>query len=123
MLCLMYSQPIKSDDVRDALLETACLMIRDRQRRRKVRSKECEGVITTQFTSLLFVDIAGIQFNAIIEHDEGKNEVSFLVRDQDLRELAEPDEVAWITLEDLLEDEIPAEKRRPNPIRRVIQHS
>jgi len=68
-----------TDEVRDALAQTAYLMLKGRQKRKKIRSKHCEGLVRTnlQFTS--FVGFSQmIAFQAEVEVEHGKQNIRFL---------------------------------------------
>jgi hypothetical protein len=115
----MASGPLVSDDTRDALFQAAYVMIKSGQRRRKFRTHESEGLVTTQFRSLVFVGTAGIEFKATVESESGSLTVSYLVRQRDLQEMEESETVAWASEEDMVDGKIPEELWRPNPLRKV----
>jgi hypothetical protein len=115
----MASAPLVSDDTRDALFQAAYVMIKSGQRRRKFRTNESEGLVKTQFRSLVFVGTAGIEFNATVESGSGSLTVSYLVRKRDFQEIEEADEVAWVSEDDLVDGRIPDTLRRPNPLRKI----
>ncbi len=117
--CITFTDSIVSDDVRDMLFQTAYLMLKGGQKRKKFRSKECSGVVVTKFQPLVYVGTSGIEFTGIVESEEGENTITYLVRDQDLAMLEQAKEGAWLSGEDMLSGNIPEEKWRPNPIRRV----
>lgn len=120
--CITFSRPVISDDVRDVLMQTAYLMIRGGEKRRKIKSAACEGLVTTNWQRLVFVNVSGVHFKAIVEGETGKNEIGYLFRDRDLERLESVGEGAWLTVEEILSGEIPDEKRRSNPIRKVAHN-
>jgi hypothetical protein len=119
--CIGFSRSITSDDVRDALLQTAYLMLRGYERKRKVHSKFCEGVVTTDFKETSFVNITGVMFYATVECETGKNEISYLVRSRDIAELeTDESEFAWVSSDDLRHGR-PGGNFRQNPIFRMAR--
>jgi len=118
MYCITFSRSI-SDDVRDALLVTAYLMIRGGINKKKIRSKFCEGVVTTDFEPVFVFGMNGLVFRARLETEKDDLNVSYLVRYQDLAELEKAEQTAWVSPTD--DWKIPAEKKRPNPIRAVAE--
>src|SRR3989344_6142921 len=111
MYCITFSRSI-SDDVRDALLVTAYLMIRGGINKKKIRSKFCEGVVTTDFEPVFVFGMNGLVFRARLETEKDDLNVSYLVRYQDLAELEKAEQTAWVSPTD--DWKIPAEKKRPN---------
>lgn len=107
-----------TDDIRDELLASGYLMVRAGQKRRKIKCKVCEGVVTSNLKSTVLDAIAGIGFLAELEIEEGKIKVNYIVRGSRLRELEEAEEGAWIGIDDL-GTELSPERIRPNPIKRL----
>lgn len=117
--CFMVTWTITSDDVRDLLFVTAYHMIKSHARKRKVRSEECEGVVTTAFQHVSLAGISGIRFRAELETETGKLVVTYLVRNRDLDALEEAEEGAWVSDDDSPEDVLG--RFRENPIRKAAQ--
>lgn len=117
--CITFSGHSISDDVRDVLLETAYLMIRGHQKRRRFRSTTCEGVVETKFQHMIFITTSGFQFQATVECEVGKLNVLYLVNDSDLHTFEQGEYGVWLSDEDLLGGEISEERIRPNPIKKV----
>ncbi|HBE90932.1 MAG TPA: hypothetical protein DDW41_07055 [Candidatus Andersenbacteria bacterium] len=115
----MFSFPL-SDDIRDVLFETAYLMLRSGEKKKKVRSDCCEGVVKTDFGSMALYGTSGIVFVANLETEKGNLKASFLIRQQALYEMEQPEYGAWLTHDDIGSSREALEaKIRPNPIHRV----
>lgn len=124
--CIMITKPFLTDGIRDLLFQTAYLMMRFDSKQRRFRSADCEGYVTTDFKQIPYGGMSGIRFVGHVECQTGTEEVSYLVRDNDLRALEEAETGAWLSgadLEKLRDEKTPMETiqalLRPNPIRQV----
>ncbi|MFA6050905.1 MAG: hypothetical protein WC761_06995 [Candidatus Paceibacterota bacterium] len=117
--CIMFSFPL-SDDIRDVLFETAYLMLRSGEKKKKVHSGCCDGVVKTDFGSMAIYGTSGIVFVANLETEKGDLKASFLIRPQSLDAMAQAEYGAWLTHNDMgASAEDLRAKMRPNPIHRV----
>ncbi|MDP3883077.1 MAG: hypothetical protein Q8Q48_03400 [Candidatus Staskawiczbacteria bacterium] len=110
-----------TDDIRDLLFQTAYLLLKTGQGKRKARSGSCEGVVTN-LGSVALYGMGGVQFEGRLDTNRGELKVTYIVRPQDLQRM-EQDDVgfgAWLTLLDLFDPPADLEERiRPNPIGEV----
>ncbi len=82
--CMMQTQVVLTDEMSDALYETACSMYRNDQRRAPVVTWDMEGQVRTTGEKAALIWITGVLFTAEVETDLGKGKVSFIVRTDDL---------------------------------------
>jgi len=113
----MFSLPI-SDEVRDALLVNAYLMLKSYSKKKKVKASCCEGVIKTDFKETVLYGTNGILFEGKLETNKGDLTVLYLVRHQDLQEIEEAEHTAWLRT---YEDKPRPSQLRSNPIRAVAK--
>lgn len=118
--CLMVSGRYVSPDMHDMLFTTAYLMCRERLKRKKVKTSFCEGVVRTKFESAWLGPLVGTLFLADVECEEGRLRVSYVVREQDLGDLEEIEEMRMTGFGGEFDDP-PVVSVRPNPIKRVSQ--
>lgn len=119
--CLTFQGNLVSDDIRDALFSAGYLMIVGHEKRHRIKTDECEGIVRTAFQHQGLVDIYGVVFVAELETEKGKLTVTYIVRDRDLGEMEQMEEGAWVSVDDL-DEEIPAERIRPSPLKRLKKH-
>jgi len=118
--CIMFNASL-NDDIRDLLFQMAYLMIKDSSKKRKVRSKFCEGIVTENGCFSLH-GTNGVRFGAQLETEKGNIKVDYLVRPQDFHRLEGVEYGAWLSFEDILNPpENLEEKIRPNPIHKVAK--
>ena len=83
MNCLMVQRVSLTDSTRNTLLLAAIEMLRRRGEkgagRRRVKTDDIEGLISTRFRPAFLGSISGIEFSADVETDLGKGKVRFLV--------------------------------------------
>lgn len=82
--CLMQTQVVLTDEMSDALYDTACEMYKNDERRAPVMTEDMEGQVRTSFDKAALVWISGMKFTADIETDLGKGKVTFIVRTDDI---------------------------------------
>lgn len=90
--CLMVSGQSLTDDIRQALLETARKMVKAGSKKRRFSLKGFEGRVTTKYEHHSVGNLRGMHFEATVESERMKTKVSFLVRQVDLDE---GDEYFW----------------------------
>ena len=124
MYFMFFNLPL-TDDIRDLLFQTAYLMLKTGQEKRKAKTGSCEGVVTN-LGSVALYGMGGVQFEARLDTEKGKLKATYMVRPQDLERL-EKNNVrlgVWMTLQDLLcppsTEELKA-RERPNPIGKVAK--
>lgn len=81
--CLMQTQVVLTDEMSDALYDTACDMYRNDERRAPVMTEDMEGQVRTSFEKAALIWISGLKFTAEVETDLGKGKVTFIVRTDD----------------------------------------
>lgn len=113
--CVTINAGLRDNAVRDELLAAAYIMTRGRTKRYRLKSRVCEGEVTTVWQRQLLGGISGIRFDAKVECKEGSFEIGYIFREQEIPLLEEAEELAWIAAAD---DEVEIEPR-PNPIRRL----
>jgi hypothetical protein len=82
--CLMQTQVVLTDEMSDALYDTACEMYRNDERRAPVMTWDMEGQVRTSYERTTLVWITGVMFTAEVETDLGKGKVTFIVRTDDM---------------------------------------
>ncbi len=112
-ICFVNCSKPVNDDIRDALLTTAYLMIKEgwQKKRSVVKSDACEGQIRSTFESTALYGMSGFLFEGKIETPRGDVNVSYIVRPQDIPDAEEADYFAW---GDSKGENL---QQRPNPIR------
>jgi hypothetical protein len=66
-----------------ALFNTGCLMVKRRKEKMRVVNDDCNGMVETEFQTVNFGSMTGIQFKADISDDHGPHTVTFIIRDGD----------------------------------------
>jgi len=82
----MVSGQSLTDDIRQALLETAQKMVKAGSKKRRFSLKGFEGRVTTKYEHHSIGNLRGMYFEATVESERVKTNVSFLVREVDLDE-------------------------------------
>jgi hypothetical protein len=121
MCFINFSQPL-SDPVKETLLEAAYIMLSERRKTKKVRGSCCEGVVKTTFQPLSLYGMNGLQFNAHLEVPQGTLDVSYLLREEELRELTrDADDSPFVENRDTQDEKDPRANRRLayNPLGKV----
>ncbi len=93
--CLLTAgQPLTTETTR-LLFCIAQELMRNGRKRKRVKSDDCDGTVSTKFKfALLNSWVMGIQFLAELETDAGMTTVSFIVRKTDLN----PDRLTFMDL-------------------------
>lgn len=100
--CLMCVGGSLSDDIRSALFDTAQDMIEKKKPRWRLKRREFEGEVKTRGKVACIGGLSGIVFYAIVETEERKFKISYIVRRSDLRTFKDDMEwsgAAWADLE------------------------
>ncbi len=93
--CLLTTGEPLTPETSRLLFCTAQELIRNGKRKKKIKSSDCEGVISTRFKfEYLNSWVMGIQFLAELETDTGMTKVTYIVRKTDLN----PDQLAFADL-------------------------
>ncbi|MBI3251389.1 MAG: hypothetical protein HYZ62_00590 [Candidatus Andersenbacteria bacterium] len=116
--CIVVHGNLVSDEIRDELFATGYYMMLSHSKKKKIKTKECEGIVRTNFQRQVFVNIGGVVFIAELETAKAKIAVTYIIRDRDLAGMAESEGGAWLSLEELGQ-EIPEDRLRPSPIKRL----
>lgn len=93
--CISLAGKNIDDDIRDTLYQTAYAMLISRSRRRRVKSKKCEGVVTSTMKPIFYVDQTGIQFEATVESQHGTSTVKYLLPDREVSSEETVGEFSW----------------------------
>jgi hypothetical protein len=122
MYFMFFNLPL-TDDIRDLLFQTAYLMLKTGQEKRKAKTGSCEGVVTN-LGSVALYGMGGVQFEAVLDTEKGKLKATYMVRPQDLQRMEKDDFRlgVWMTLQDLFNPPADLTERiRPNPIGKVAK--
>jgi hypothetical protein len=92
-----------TDEMRDALFDVACLMIKFGSRKRRVKSDDMEGSVTSSYAERAFAGLSGVEFFAEVETNLGRGKIKFLVRPVDLEKRALLEWSSFSTIEELLD--------------------
>ena len=92
-VCLMWTGGIVPHGILDQLFTAARTMMREQKARLPLKNEHMEGVVCTGFRSVCYAGMAGILFDAVVEWDDEKQKVRYLVRDVDLEDAGER---AWV---------------------------
>jgi len=76
-----------SEDVNLAIYITAIGMAHSHSKCERIKTDQCEGIITSQFKYVCLGSIAGTQFNAELDTEQGTTKVSFIAQTQDIDEI------------------------------------
>lgn len=99
--CISSAGQNITDDIRDTLYKTAYAMLISRSKRRKIRSKHCEGVVTSTMESIFYVDQTGIQFEATVESTHGASTVKYLLPNRGIPKEETLGDFSWNNMETL----------------------
>ena len=92
--CLMYTGMALNDEIRTLLLEKAIKMALDGEKKLKVKSYYCEGIISTQWARKCIGSASGVEFYAEIETDRGSTKVSYIVQTKNFN----TDDGEWVRM-------------------------
>lgn len=91
--CLM-SKGMVTDGVRDVLFDTAQDMVQKKKSRYRISRESFEGEVTTKGKTACIGSVSGIVFHALVETQERRVQLSFIVRESDVR-AEDNDELFW----------------------------
>ncbi|HEU0050554.1 MAG TPA: hypothetical protein VFQ60_00670 [Patescibacteria group bacterium] len=94
--CLMATGLPVSDAICDILFYGALGMASEKINRRSFHHKDGEGEIRTQFKPAALGEIAGMEFEAQVETEQGTAKMRFIVRTRDLEDLDRQVWSPWI---------------------------
>lgn len=100
-----------SVEVGESLLVAAYQMASSYGRRKKIKTETHQGLVTTSYKRQRLATITGIVFLAQLESNDGVSVIEFILRDSDLEDMAEQEEILAVT-----DTEISI---RPSPLRKV----
>lgn len=100
MVCLMSRNISLTDEIRAELVNAAQRMTQKGRDLERIKRKEVEGHLRSDWKTLCFGSFAGIKFEAEIETELGKGNVVFLVDEEHLTsdEVLGPENSFWMTL-------------------------
>ncbi len=93
--CLMVNGAGLTNVIRNHLFTLAQEMIAERQNKRKIINDDCEGIVTSKGARASMGPISGFQFYATLETDRGRSEISYIIRESDIR----TEDLMWETLD------------------------
>lgn len=99
--CLMVSSVSLDNNMRNALFEAACIMVKKNSPRMDVGGSNFEGVVYTAFETKTLSSLAGIEFLAEIATELGQGKIKFLVRESEIEVAL--DDLAWISFSSIHE--------------------
>jgi hypothetical protein len=112
--CLMTSGVSLSRRMADVLFDTACLMLKKGEERKRVNDVEIEGEVHTSFRDQQFGSIGGVEFHATIETEFGTGNVKYIVRQADAEMRNKLEWAPFFSIEDLMEEvESPPSRMAP----------
>ena len=98
----------------DVLFDTACLMLKKGETRKRVMDVEIEGEIRTSFRDQRFGSIGGIEFHATVETEFGTGNVKYIVRQADADTRNKLEWAPFFSIEDLMDEmESPPSRMAP----------
>ena len=112
--CLMVSGVSLSRRMADVLFDTACMMLKKGEGRKRIKDIEIEGEIHTGFQDHRLGSVSGTEFIATVETELGSGTVKYLVREIDAEHRNKGEWVPYFSVEDLM-DEIASPPSRMNP--------
>lgn len=102
--CLMFSGKSLSGTVSEALYQAAVYCVRKECNKRKVIHDDVEGLVQTDFETMIIGSVAGIIFNAEIDCINGSTKVTYIVSENDIDD---DEEYAWVKMSNVKEDRCP----------------
>ncbi len=119
ILFINFSIPV-TDDVRDAVFQTAYVMLKDYERRKRIRSKICEGFVDRK-GPMSYNGFNGIGFDTQVDTEKGILAASFIIRPKDMDGIEDAEDYAWVDDHEANDEEAFERNRRPNPIRQIAK--
>lgn len=91
LVCIQFTLPILSKELRDALFEAAEALLKQKRSRIKIRGKDFEGYVRTGWDAARFAAHYGTRFRAIVDSGKKKpNEIEFMIVSRHDRALGVP---------------------------------
>jgi len=111
----MTSRVSLTSRMADVLFDTACLMLKKGEGRKRIKDIEIEGEIRTDFTDRVLSSVGGVEFIATVETELGAGTVKYLVRPADVEKRNKLEWAPFFSIEDLME-ELAAPPSRQTPM-------